>query len=266
MLRFRDAFVLGGRSELGFSWEFSWGTGGFTVIDLYKILGIKRTAPRKDIHKAYRKKAKTAHPDVGGSVEAFNQLVVAYSVLSDEDRRAHYDKTGEVELAQPDNRDGGAIEIIAEKLGLIIHAEQDLATLDVGALIEQAIKDDIAARKASVAHQQRAGERLARLRARAKRKEDGEGDLVARVLDWHEVAIQGQIKKNEGLIGHLERALVLLEDYSFADETAASAPSEEVVEALNDILVSLDELAAILNTSPSRAEAMPKEAEPTAFG
>jgi hypothetical protein len=132
-------------------------------------------------------------------------------------------------------------------------------------LIERAIQDDIAARRASVAHQQRAGERLVRLRARAKRKAEGEGDLVARVLDWHEVAIQGQIKKNEVIIGNLERALVILEDYSFIDEAAAE-PSEEVVEALNDILVSLDELAAILNTSPSRAEAMPKEAEPTAFG
>lgn len=235
------------------------------MIDLYRILGIKRTAPGKDIRKAYRTKAKTAHPDGGGSVEAFNQLVVAYSVLSDEGRRAHYDETGEVELPQPDNLDGGAIEIIAEKLGLVIHAEQDLAALDVGALIQQAIQDDIAARKASVAHQQRAGERLSKLRARARRKAEGEGDLVARVLDWHEVAIQGQIKKNQGLIRHLERALVILEDYSFADETAV-APSEEVVEALNDIMVSLDELAAILNTSPSRADAMPKEAEPTAFG
>ena len=235
------------------------------MIDLYKILGIKRTAPRKEIHKAYRKKAKLAHPDGGGTVETFNQLVVAYSVLSDEGRRAHYDKTGEVESPQPDNLDGWAIEIIAEKLGLVIHAEQDLASLDVGALIERAIKDDIAARKASVAHQQRAGERLSKLRARAKRKAEGEGDLVGRVLDWHEVAIKGQIKKNEALIVHLERALVILEDYSFVDETATE-PSEEVVEALNDILVSLDELAAILNTSPSRAEAMPKEAEPTAFG
>ncbi|ODR98652.1 hypothetical protein AUC68_09660 [Methyloceanibacter methanicus] len=235
------------------------------MIDLYKIMGIKRSAPRKDIHKAYRKKAKTAHPDGGGSTEAFNQLVVAYSVLSDEGRRARYDETGEIEPQQPDNLDGGAIEIIAEKLGLVIHAEQDLASLDVGALIERAIQDDIAARKASVAHQQRAGERLSKLRGARKRKGEGEGDLVARVLDWHELAIQGQIKKNEGTIRHLERALEILKDYSFADESAV-APSEEVVEALNDILVSLDELAAILNSSPSRAEAMPKEAEPTAFG
>jgi curved DNA-binding protein CbpA len=247
------------------SGEISQRCGGFSVIDLYKILGLKRSAPRKDIHKAYRKKAKSAHPDAGGSVEAFNQLVVAYSVLSDEGRRSHYDQTGEVEAPQPDNLDGGAIEIIAEKLGLVIHAEQDLAALDVGALIELAIQDDITARKASVTHQQRAGERLSKLRALIKRKGEGEGDLVGRVLDWHEVAIQGKIKKNEGMIRHLERALEILEDYSFDDESAA-APSEEVVEALNDILVSLDELAAILNSSPSRAEAMPKEAEPTAFG
>ena len=35
------------------------------MTDLYKILGVKRTAARKDIHKAYRKKAKAAHPDGG---------------------------------------------------------------------------------------------------------------------------------------------------------------------------------------------------------
>lgn len=235
------------------------------MTDLYKILGVKRTAPRKDIHKAYRKKAKTAHPDAGGSVDAFNELITAYSVLSDDDRRTRYDETGEINVPGPDNFDGGAIEIIAEKLGLVIHAEHDLATLDVGALIEQAIREDIKGRKASVAHQQRAGERLASLRARTKRKAEGEGNLVARVLDWHELAIKNHIKKHEESIRFLERALEILEDYSFSDDLAA-AQTEEVAEALNDIFVALDELAAILNTSPARAEAMPREAGPTAFG
>jgi curved DNA-binding protein CbpA len=235
------------------------------VTDLYKTLGVKRTAPAKDIHKAYRKKAKTAHPDGGGSVEAFNELVTAYSVLWDADRRTKYDETGEIDLPRPDNFDGGAIEIIAEKLGLVIHAEHDLETMDVGALIEQAIRDDIAARKGSVAHQKRAGERLAKLRARTKRKAQGEGNLVARVLDWHELAIKNHIKKHEESIRFLERALEVLQDYSFGEDIAV-AQSEEVAGALNDILVALDELAAILNTSPARAEAMPQEAGPTAFG
>jgi curved DNA-binding protein CbpA len=197
--------------------------------------------------------------------------VVAYSVLSDEERRAHYDKTGEVEAPQPENLNGGAIEIIAEKLGLVIHAEQDLDSLDIGTLIEQAIEDDIKARRASVVHQRRAGERLVRLRARAKRKAQGESDFVARVLDWHEVAIQGQIKKNEVIIGNLERALIILEDYSFIDEASAEAsaePSEEVVEALNDILVSLDELAAVLNSSRREPRRCPRRQsrQPSARG
>jgi len=233
--------------------------------DLYEILGLKRTAGRKDIHKAYRRKAKIAHPDGGGTVEAFNQLVTAYAVLSDTKARAKYDETGEIDPPRPDNFDGGAIEIIAEKLGLVIHAEHDLASLHVGALIEQAIAEDIASRKGSIAHQQRAAERLVALRARAKPKGQSDGNLVARVLDWHELAIRNHIKKHEESVRFLERALEILQDYSFTDDLV-SAQAEEVTGALNDILVALDELAAILNTSPARAEAMPQGAGPTAFG
>lgn len=235
------------------------------MTDLYEVLGVKRTASRKDIHKAYRRKAKAAHPDAGGSVEAFNELVVAYGVLSDTKRRTKYDETGEIDPPRPDNFDGGAIEIIAEKLGLVIHAEHDLASMDIGALIDKAIRDDIAARKASVAHQKRAAERLTKLRARTKRKAVGDDNLVARVLDWHELAIQNHIKKHEESILYLERALEILEDYSFADDLE-QVEADEVTGALNDILVALDELAAILNTSPARAEAMPQGAGPTAFG
>ncbi|HUU67107.1 MAG TPA: DnaJ domain-containing protein [Methyloceanibacter sp.] len=235
------------------------------MTDLYEILGVKRTAARKDIHKAYRRKAKTAHPDSGGTVEAFNELVTAYAVLSDAERRVKYDETGEIDPPRPDNFDGGAIEIIAEKLGLVIHAEHDLAAMDVGALIEQAVRQDIADRKGSITHQKRAAERLAALRARTKRKAQGEGNLVAGVLDWHELAIKNHIKKHEEAVRFLERSLEILKDYSFSDDLVA-AEAEEVSGALNDILVALDELAAILNTSPARADAMPQGAGPTAFG
>ena len=238
---------------------------GIPLSDLYKVLGLKRSVGRKDIHKAYRRKAKTAHPDSGGTVEAFNELVTAHAVLSDAKTRAKYDETGEFETPRPDNFDGAAIEIIAEKLGLVIHAEHDLAAMDVGALIKQAIRQDIADREGSVTHQKRAAERLAALRARTTHKTQGEGILVTRVLDWHEVAIQNRIKKHEETMQFLERALEILQDYSFADSPGA-AEAEEVTGALNDILVALDELAAVLNTSPSRADAMPQGAAPTAFG
>lgn len=106
---------------------------------------------------------------------------------------------------------------------------------------------------------------MAALRSRTKRKAEGDANLVARVLDWHELAIRNHIKKHEESIRFLERALEILHGYSFTDDLAA-AQAEEVAGALNDILVALDELAAVLNTTPSRAEAMPQGAGPTAFG
>ena len=38
------------------------------------VLGVSRSATRDDVEAAYRKKAKTAHPDTGGSVEAMQKL------------------------------------------------------------------------------------------------------------------------------------------------------------------------------------------------
>jgi curved DNA-binding protein CbpA len=235
------------------------------VIDLYQVLGIKRAASRKEIHKAYRGKAKTSHPDVGGSVEAFNELVTAYAVLSDAKRRERYDETGEIDPPRPDNFDGGAIEIIAQKLGLIIHAEHDVTSMDVAALIEQAIRNDIAERKASVAHQKRAVERVAKLRARAKSRAKGDDNLMARVLDWHEASIKNHIRRSKDSVCSLERALEILEDYSFAEDLAPLKASE-VTGALSDILDALDQLAAVLSTSPDGAEVVLRDTAPGPCG
>ncbi|MBK5198206.1 MAG: J domain-containing protein [Methyloceanibacter sp.] len=224
------------------------------MIDLYRLLGIKRGATKEDVRRAYRRKAKISHPDSGGSVEAFSALATAHDVLSDENRRERYDTTGEIEPARPDNSDGSAIEIIAQKLGLIIHAEHELTSLDIGALIEQAIREDIAFRQSSLLSQSRAIERAARLRARVKRKANGEDNALARVLDWHEQSAKDNVKKNEAAVRAMERALEILDGYAFIDEVPAEAPPPDAVSAaLLDTMQALDELAAILNSQPKAA-------------
>lgn len=65
--------------------------------DLYKRLGVRKNASPDSIKKAYRKKARELHPDAGGDEEEFKKLQLAYDVLKDPGRRAHYDATGEVE-------------------------------------------------------------------------------------------------------------------------------------------------------------------------
>jgi len=200
-----------------------------------------------DIRRAYRRKAKTSHPDSGGSVGAFGEIATAYAVLSDPERRERYDLTGEIDPPRADTLDASAIEVIAQKLGLIIHAEQDMTSLDIGGLIEGAIREDRAQRRANIVSHNRAIERTTKLRARVKRKANGQDNMLAKVLDWHEASAKDQIKKNEAAVSSLDRALDILKDYSFAEELAP-APGADVAVALSDALQALDELAAALKT------------------
>ena len=61
---------------------------------LYECLGVSRGADAAEIKKAYRKASLTHHPDKGGDPEKFKEIQHAYEVLSDEQRKAHYDATG----------------------------------------------------------------------------------------------------------------------------------------------------------------------------
>ena len=63
-------------------------------MNLYKIMGVKKSATRDQIKNAYRDKARKLHPDKGGANKDFAIIARAYGVLSDPERRDWYDKTG----------------------------------------------------------------------------------------------------------------------------------------------------------------------------
>lgn len=66
--------------------------------DYYAVLGVSKTATADEIKKAYRKLAIKYHPDKNpGDKEAeekFKEAAEAYSVLSDDQKRAQYDRFG----------------------------------------------------------------------------------------------------------------------------------------------------------------------------
>jgi len=63
--------------------------------DYYQILGVSKSASKDEIKKAFRKKAHEYHPDKQGGNEAkFKEANEAYQVLSDDQKRAQYDRFG----------------------------------------------------------------------------------------------------------------------------------------------------------------------------
>lgn len=67
-------------------------------MDPYKTLGVSRTASADEIKKAYRKLARSYHPDHNpdnpGAEEKFKAVSAAYDILSDDDKKARFDRFG----------------------------------------------------------------------------------------------------------------------------------------------------------------------------
>ncbi|MBI4770209.1 MAG: molecular chaperone DnaJ [Chloroflexi bacterium] len=95
-----------------------------TKRDYYEILGIGRNASPEDLKRAYRQQAKQLHPDVNkedGAEEKFKELSEAYAVLSDDQKRAAYDRFGHAGVnnsgGMPDFSGFGFSDIFEEFFG-----------------------------------------------------------------------------------------------------------------------------------------------------
>src|SRR5262245_34562284 len=89
--------------------------------DYYEVLGVARDATPDQIKKAYRKKALEHHPDKNpgdkAAEEKFKAAAEAYSVLSDADKRARFDRFGVAGLGGAPRMDPSSFEEFGDIFG-----------------------------------------------------------------------------------------------------------------------------------------------------
>ncbi|NDD28697.1 MAG: hypothetical protein EB084_10575 [Proteobacteria bacterium] len=79
--------------------------------DYYKVLGVAPTATPEDIRKAYRALSKKYHPDLNPDMRVYSdekmkELVEAYNILNDQQKRKDYDKQPQF-LARKHGKESG---------------------------------------------------------------------------------------------------------------------------------------------------------------
>jgi curved DNA-binding protein CbpA len=108
-----------------------------SMSDLYEKLGVKKSASKADIKKAFKSKAMKMHPDRGGKLEDFQEIQKAHAVLSSESRRKTYDETGKTDIH--DTIEKKAEELLAHLFQEVIAKEK--FDTDIAKFVLSKVKD-----------------------------------------------------------------------------------------------------------------------------
>jgi curved DNA-binding protein CbpA len=180
-------------------------------VNLYEILGIKRSASEPEIRSAYLKKAKQTHPDSGGDVAAFKDVARAYGVLGDCQKRIVYDETGR-EDSGPSTEDAAVI-ILRNLVEMIIADQRDPAFTDYAGHMKMQLSKGLDGAVGQIATLQAQADRCAKMAKRFKAKA---GDnLIGKILEGRIAEMKRQITANQQNLANIKAAQALLQSYEY---------------------------------------------------
>lgn len=186
--------------------------------DLYKVLGVERDATQEEIKKEYRSLAKEHHPDKGGDTSKFQDIALAYEILSNDDTRQRYDNGENVfDTADPERFVKERVtQVFKEKL-MMCDTKHD----DIFELVRERIE--------ALTRHFKKGIEKARLDIKELKdvieRISGEGsEFFIGVLEQDISLFENSIKQNEQEIEYVNKALELIKDIEYRTDEKEEHP------------------------------------------
>lgn len=191
------------------------------TFDPYQILDVPRDAPSAAIKRAYRKKAKTLHPDAGGTAEEFSRLAKANLILADPARRARFDRDGSFDES-PDNSFAKAISICVGFFASAVEQHvrsgaPDPLTLPLIQFARKAFRDEIVKYKTQKVPIEAAREKLQAVEARLHAKA-GANSLLSCALKMQAESTVEPLAAIDRQIAAYRDALAILDGYEYTPD------------------------------------------------
>ncbi len=150
-------------------------------VNLYKVLGVCRTASLTAIKLAYHHLVKKLHPDVegGGDIDRFRSVDVAYKVLRDPEKRALYDETGNYNLASVQTEMQQVITAMVQLYDQLLNSGKAFdKQVSVIGLMRKIVADTISERNTNISDVEGLIFKLINLRDTISREDEGENLFV----------------------------------------------------------------------------------------
>lgn len=193
------------------------------MTDPYETLGVDKDATSKEINAAYKKKAKKAHPDQGGSAEEFQQLKNSAMVLLDPEKRKRFDEEGIVDDNTPNNIQAKAMENIAN---FFINSVDALETpqgmgirmndLDMVSGAVTYFRQQIQGAEAHITVIEKKIKSFDKMLKRLKTKR--KNDVIRTMITSHMTTLKNATTGSKLQIKMCEAAILILKDYEFEQE------------------------------------------------
>lgn len=191
------------------------------MTNLYARLDVDHKASKADIRRAYRRRARKDHPDTGGSPTAFALTKLAHDILTDDERRAKYDATGDTSEKTIDNRQAQILEHVAALLNATLDncakANRDPLTMNLAVemskLATQSIAEYRKQRSQVAAHLPLANKLLGRFK---RKKNKSEPNTLEALMLGRVAGINDTLRIIDTKITMFEEAKKIVDDYDFA--------------------------------------------------